>query len=272
MIFRKILTWFDRPLPMDTVVAQRYQIKSILGMGSYGFTYLVTDMLSSEKKVLKQLRKSKQRYASGRKSFAYEQTILQQLEHHAIPRFFHSFIWRKEPFFVMEEMCGKTFEDFIFRDGEVYTEKETFLILYKVLHVVSYFHSQGIVHRDLRIPNILMRDDDISIIDFGLARFIGESDERAQYYKGEQAYMREIQYRSDFYALGHFVLFLLYSSYESSKEEQPWYKELTLSVNSCDVIMRMLQMKEPYYENVQELIEDVRCIIERMGNTCFKSF
>ena len=80
------------------------------------------------------------------------------------------------------------------------------------------------------------------------------------------------RYRSDFYALGHFVLFLLYSSYESSKEEQPWYKELTLSVNSCDVIMRMLQMKEPYYENVQELMEDVRCIIERMGNTCSKSF
>ncbi|WP_020060655.1 serine/threonine protein kinase [Bacillus sp. 123MFChir2] len=272
MNFQKVLAWFDRPLCIDTVVAQRYQIQRILGMGSYGFTYLVTDLLSGEEKVLKQLRKSKQRYASGRKSFTYEQAILQQVEHHAIPRFFHSFSWRKGSFFVMEEMCGKTFEDFIFEYGEMYTEKEVFLILYKVLYVVSYFHSQGIVHRDLRIPNILMNDDEIFIIDFGLARFIGENDERAHSYKGEQAYMREIHYRSDFYALGHFALFLLYSSYESSKEEQPWHEELTLSANSIDVIMRMLQMKEPYYENVQELIDDVRCIIERMGDTCSKSF
>ncbi|SFC37301.1 serine/threonine protein kinase [Bacillus sp. 491mf] len=272
MNFQKILAWIDRPLSINTVVAQRYQIHQILGMGSYGFTYLVSDLLSGEKRVLKQLRKSKQCYASGRKSFTYEQTILQQLEHHAIPRFFHSFTWRKGSFFVMEEMRGKTFEDFIFDYREIYTEKEVFLILYKVLQVVSYFHSHGIVHRDLRIPNILMNDDEISVIDFGLARFIGENDERAQSYKGEQAHMREIHYRSDFYALGHFVLFLLYSSYESSKEERPWYEELTLSANSSDVIMRMLQMKEPYYENVQELLEDVRCIIERVGNTCSKSF
>ena len=69
------------------------------------------------------------------------------------------------------------------------------------------FHSEGIIHRDLRIPNILMKENQISIIDFGLAKWKGEDDERATTYEGEQALMREVQFRSDFYALGHFSLF-----------------------------------------------------------------
>ena len=82
------------------------------------------------------------------------------------------------------------------------------------------FHSEGIIHRDLRIPNILMKENQISIIDFGLAKWKGEDDERATTYEGEQALMREVQFRSDFYALGHFSLFLLYAGYESNEKQE----------------------------------------------------
>lgn len=123
-------------------------------------------------------------------------------------------------FFVMEYMPGRNFEDHIFLDGQVYDEREVFEILYEVLGIVSYFHSKGIIHRDLRIPNILMKENQISIIDFGLAKLKGEGDERAITYEGEQALMREVHFRSDFYALGHFVLFLLYASYESTEKRK----------------------------------------------------
>ncbi|MEY8347259.1 serine/threonine-protein kinase [Bacillus cereus] len=273
MKWRNILAWFDKPLRNDTIVTQRYKIESVIGMGSYGFTYIVYDLKTKEKKVLKQLRQSKQRYMSGRKSFAQEQAILKQLDHPAIPMLHDSFIWKKQPFFVMEYMPGKNFEDFIFKDGHVYEEREVFQILYKVLELVSYFHSKGIIHRDLRTPNILMKDGQISIIDFGLARFIGEIDERASTYEGEQACMREVHYRSDFYALGHFILFLLYSGYESTvQEERPWHEELQLAKENRDIIMRMLRMKTPYYEGVQDIRKDVRHTLERMGDICFKSF
>ncbi|MBC6972956.1 serine/threonine-protein kinase [Bacillus sp. Xin] len=273
MKWRDILAWFDRPLRTDTIVTQRYKIKSVIGMGSYGFTYIVNDLETKEKKVLKQLRQSKQRYMSGRRSFAQEQAILEQLDHPAIPSLHDSFIWKKQLFFIMEYMPGNNFEDFIFKDGHVYEEREVFHILYKVLEIVSYFHSKGIIHRDLRTPNILMEEGQISIIDFGLARFIGEIDERASIYVGEQAYMREVHYRSDFYALGHFTLFLLYSGYESTaKEERPWYEELQLAKENREIIMRMLRTKTPYYEDVQAIRKDIRHTLERMGDTCFKSF
>ncbi|WP_369899807.1 serine/threonine protein kinase [Bacillus manliponensis] len=273
MKWRRVLAFFDRPLRVHTVVMQRYEIERIIGMGSYGFTYVVRDLLSGKKQVLKQLRKSKQRSQSGRKSFSYEKEMLEQLAHPAIPSLFHSFTWKNQFFFVMEYMQGKTFEDLIFFEGKVYTERDVFEILHKILEVVSYFHKKGIVHRDLRIPNILMNNDEIFIIDFGLARFFGENDERLHSYEDEQAYMREVHFRSDFYALGHFVLFLLYSGYEASQvEERPWYEELAISHAGCEIIMRMLQMKEPYYENVQAVIHDVQHILEGMRKPCSKSF
>lgn len=82
----------------------------------------------------------------------------------------------------------------------------------------------------------------------------GEGDERATTDEGEQALMREVHFRSDFYALGHFSLFLLYAGYESNeKHENPWYDELTLENYNREMLMRMLQIKTPYYENVQDL-------------------
>ncbi|MDG6208377.1 hypothetical protein QBJ84_18720, partial [Vibrio sp. NO3-D2] len=59
-----------------------------------------------------------------------------------------------------------------------------------------------------------------------------------------QALMREVHFRSDFYALGHFSLFLLYAGYESNeKHEKPWYDELTLENYNREMLMRMLQIK-----------------------------
>ncbi|MBE5108823.1 protein kinase [Bacillus thuringiensis] len=273
MKWRRVLAFFDRPLRKNTIVAERYKIESVIGMGSYGVTYVVNDLQINRNKVLKQLRQSKQRYESGRKSFEQEKMILQTLNHHAIPSLYDHFVWEKKSFFVMEYMPGKNFEDYIFLDGHVYKEREVFEILYELLGIISYFHSKGIIHRDLRIPNILIKEKKISIIDFGLAKFNTEVDERATIFEGEQALMREVHFRSDFYALGHFALFLLYAGYESSeKKERPWYEELVLAEYNREMLMKMLQMKTPYYENVQDLKKDVAYALERMDTPCFKSF
>lgn len=37
------------------------------------------------------------------------------------------------------------------------------------------------------------------------------------------------------------------------KKGKPWYEELALEEYNRDMLMRMLQMKAPYYENVQDL-------------------
>lgn len=74
----------------------------------------------------------------------------------------------------MEYIEGKTFEDLLFYDGHVFDEQQTISILKEVLHSVSFLHRRGIIHRDLRIPNLIVSGGTIRIIDFGLACHLTE--------------------------------------------------------------------------------------------------
>ncbi len=252
----------EKPLKPLTIVENKYLISELLGKGSYGFTYLVEDK-GKHQKVLKQLRKYKRLDHAGNKAFDREASILNDFQHPAFPRFYEKFEDKSQKrFIVMEYKKGKTYEQLIFDEGVQYTEKESIKELYDVLKIVRIIHEKGYVHRDLRIPNILKHENTHYIIDFGLARQttdrVGKEEKLNRL---DKKLFREISYKSDFYALGHFLLFLLYSSYEpETSKKKTWEEELTLS-SQCKMILRkMLQIDEPY-EEVTQLLKDVeKCL------------
>ncbi|MDI3410208.1 hypothetical protein QKW52_06430 [Bacillus sonorensis] len=64
--------------------------------------------------------------------------------------------------------------------------------------------------------------------------------------------------KSDFYALGHFTLFLLYSGYTPiTKDEKSWEEELSVSPGLKAVLRKMLQI-DPPYESAQDIIADLK--------------
>ncbi|AXI30912.1 serine/threonine protein kinase [Priestia megaterium] len=256
-MFKHFHRWLvDRPFKKGTVICERYEIINILGMGSYGITYVASDIVQQKEVVIKQLRKTKQRTPQGLKSFHYEAKLLSQLDHPQIPSLYEAIEIDEGCFLVMELIQGKTFEDLIFEEKCVYTEEKALVILLDILEVVSAIHEQGIVHRDLRIPNILDVKGTIYVIDFGLARFLGDYEETSSLIE-EQQFMRQTSVASDIYALGHFLLFLLYSGYEpTEKQEKSWEQELSLSAPIKTIIQKMLRADEPY-ESIQSLQKDI---------------
>ena len=256
-MFKHFHRWLvDRPFKKGTVICERYEIINILGMGSYGITYVASDIVQQKEVVIKQLRKTKQRTPQGLKSFHYEAKLLSQLDHPQIPSLYEAIEIDEGCFLVMELIQGKTFEDLIFEEKCVYTEEKALVILLDILEVVSAIHEQGIVHRDLRIPNILDVKGTIYVIDFGLARFLGDLEETSSLIE-EQQLMRQTSVASDIYALGHFLLFLLYSGYEpTEKQEKSWEQELSLSAPIKTIIQKMLRADEPY-ESIQSLQKDI---------------
>ncbi|MBB5323016.1 serine/threonine-protein kinase [Anoxybacillus tepidamans] len=254
---------FERRCKKGTILHGYYQILYELGIGSYGITYLATDLRTNKQVVVKQMRKMKRK--KRMESFEREANILKQLEHPQIPALYETFTEHGVPHLVMEYIDGDTVESLIFEKGKTYTEKEAFQLLKDVLAVVEYIHKKGIVHRDLRIPNILLRDGRVYVIDFGLARFLHEQVPHLETYVLEKKLRRQIDVKSDLYALGHFLLFLLYSSYEpKTDEERSWEEELSISDEARSILQKMLQITSPYHD-VDELMRDVDHMLEKKG-------
>ncbi|HYK72916.1 MAG TPA: protein kinase [Pseudoneobacillus sp.] len=256
-----VLDLFERPIKNGHVLLERYKIIQFIGKGSYGMAYQAIDFKTGITVVVKQLRKRKNR--SQRKLLEREANMLSDLNHLSIPSLVDLFEEENRFYLIMEYIEGKNVEELIFYDGVKYNEKESFQLLLEVLKVINYLHGKGIIHRDLRLPNILINGSKVSVIDLGLAVLISEKEPiPLETLSIEKRLFREISFKSDFYALGHFVLFLLYSNYQvSSKKEQSWEEELTISDASKQIIRKMLKL-EGSYDNIEEIIMDVENVLD----------
>lgn len=269
-MFKKLVEFSERPLKTNDVVGGKYFIVNMIGKGSYGLTYLVKDK-NGQSFVLKQLRKYKMLDETGKNAFKREAEVLKSFNYRGFPTLFDQFEDRNRQFIVMEYKRGRTYEELIFHDNHSFSELEAVHQLNDLLQLVKVIHEQGFVHRDLRIPNILKDKSDYYIIDFGLCRKITEKNNSEEIGNDlEKKFYREIAYKSDFYALGHFLLFLLYSTYEPlSKKKQGWEVELSISPLTKRILRKMLQLDQAY-DDVNLLINDVRdCIREEQKNVIF---
>lgn len=254
--------WYDRPHPEGQLIGSRYTIVRTLGLGSYGISYLVIDKLNDEQRVLKQVRPSRLGSAKGRPLFEYEVNILRTLTHPRMPKVYDAFEENGQLYYVMTYMQGKTLEDLLFEEKRTFTEKQSLGVLLEILSLARYLHERGIIHRDIRIPNVIWREDRVYLIDFGLARRLGDSPSYIKNfdddYHIEKQVKREVHPRSDLYALGHFLLFMLYTTYEEDgSEDKGWEEELEISPATRRILRRMLQIDIPY-ETADELEQDIR--------------
>jgi serine/threonine protein kinase len=77
---------------------------------------------------------------------------------------------------VMDYACGGEVLEFVMKNGAL-REDEARKIMLQIINAINYCHSRGVVHRDLKLENVLFRDkiteNDrdlfVKIIDFGIA-------------------------------------------------------------------------------------------------------
>ncbi len=253
--FRHLINLFEKEWGKGIRI-DGYIIERCIGKGSYGTAYLVQHESTGEWAVLKRIRLYKKLFERNHHILKHEVRVLNDLVHPSIPKVLQQGEFQKVPYFIMEWMNGETFEEFIFRKGKVYTEEESLIIGLKIIEIVKWVHCNGYVHRDLRIPNILMKQEVIQLIDFGLAAKMNPNEPIIE--NTYRDHMRAKHPQSDYYALGHFLLFLLYSGFvPENKKELSWEDELTLSSNTKAIIRKLLRIQGTY-DSAEEIILDIK--------------
>lgn len=214
----------------------KYIIERPIGEGRYGLCFLArSDM--GEQVVIKKFKPSIFKKYSEKN--VYEAVILSKLNDKTIPELLGVINQKGFYGFVLEFKHGCTVKDLLFKYKHKFTREEFFNIGIQLIKIIKYIHRNAVVHRDIRIPNVLINNGEVYLIDFGLAR---------------RADNNKYPYNLDFSYLGDFLLYLLYSSFEIKEKHKklPWYKELTLTSEQKLFLKKLLRI-ELAYENIDEI-------------------
>ena len=161
-----------------TMLANRYRVVRQLGSGGMGSVWLVEDVKLDNKpfavKMLPAILVSNRR--------AYEQVkrealIALKLVHPNIVQFraLEEAVEGGNPFIVMDYIDGRTLDEYLAEKGKL-TEDETLRVLRPVANALDYAHGEGVVHRDVKPGNVMIRRDGRPfVLDFGIAREIQET-------------------------------------------------------------------------------------------------
>ncbi|WNS74937.1 protein kinase [Bacillus sp. DTU_2020_1000418_1_SI_GHA_SEK_038] len=254
---RKIYQFFvDIPIKDGTVLKDRYQVLSFIGAGSYGMVYLCRDLKTNENRVIKQLRPSKQRYKKDAEMFENEISVLGKLNHCNMPVLYEAFSSNGQLFYAMRFIDGNNLEDELFISKKTFNEKESLLIIVHLLELVDDLHNKGIYHQDLRTANILLKNKEPFLIDFGLSK-----QGASMHQQNKQEVILEMRHQ-DYYDLGDLLLYLLYSTYSSkNKKALPWTEELSLKTETVHLLKKLLGIHEPY-TSTSEISTDLYAAIK----------
>jgi serine/threonine-protein kinase len=211
------------------ILNNRYRAIRELGAGGFGKTYLTEDLQMPSQRccVIKQLKpvtNDPQVYQLIQERFAREAAVLEKLGDRSpqIPRLYAYFTENGQFYLVQEWVEGITLTAKVRQCGRS-SESEVREILTSLLSVLDYVHSQGIVHRDIKPDNIILRHSDGKpvLIDFGAVRETVATEINSQgnptssivigtpgFMPAEQGIGRPV-YASDLYSLGLTAIYLL---------------------------------------------------------------
>ncbi|MEG4865250.1 MULTISPECIES: serine/threonine-protein kinase [unclassified Microcoleus] len=159
--------------PGQRLNGDRYIIEGKLGEGGFGVTYLAQKAQNRQRVVIKTLKDellSDRNFAWFRDKFRDEALLLSLCKHPNIVQIDNYFIDGDLPCIAMEYVAGEDLWKLVEKRGILW-ETEALNYIRKAGEAVIVVHEKGLLHRDIKPQNIMVRDNfDAVLIDFGLAR------------------------------------------------------------------------------------------------------
>ena len=196
-----------------TVFNGRYELLRHIARGGMADVYLARDGLLGREVALKVLFPEFANDPNFVERFRREAQAAANLNH---PNIVGIYDWGQERgtyYIVMEHVSGRSMSDVLRSTGPLHPDRAA-EIASDVAGALSTAHAAGLVHRDIKLGNILVSDSgDVKVADFGIATALvsggdaaltqhGSVMGTATYFSPEQAQGKALDGRSDLYSLG----------------------------------------------------------------------
>ncbi|MFC5489469.1 protein kinase domain-containing protein [Dokdonella soli] len=192
------------------IVAGRFRIDSMIGIGGMGVVYRATDLSLGIEVAIKLLRPELARKPEAFERFRQELLLARQVSSPHVVRI-HDIAQHGERWLIsMDYVAGESLEHRLDRERKLPTE-DALRIVRHLLGGLAAAHQRNVVHRDLKPANILLdAAGDAYISDFGVARSLGATGltqtglviGTPEYLSPEQARGETVDARSDLYTAG----------------------------------------------------------------------
>ncbi len=146
-----------------------YVLGEELHRGGQGVVYVATQLGTKRQVALKVLLEGPLAGENARRRFEREVELAASLRHPNIVTILDSGLSRGRYYFAMELIEGVRLDRYVAQQRP--TLDEALLLFERVCDAVNFAHQRGVIHRDLKPPNILVdADGEPHVLDFGLAK------------------------------------------------------------------------------------------------------
>ncbi|KAM4723197.1 serine/threonine-protein kinase 33 [Rhinophrynus dorsalis] len=256
----------------EAAIQQIYSFGKRLGQGSFGVVIEATHKESGRKWAMKKVNREKAG-SSAVKLLEREVSILKRVNHEHIIHLEEVFETPKRMYLVMELCEGGELGEIVHRRKRL-SESETRHVIHSLASAIAYLHKNDIVHRDLKLENILVKSNDssdseemtlnIKVTDFGLAVQKGGvgSENMLQSTCGTPIYMapeiinaHDYSQQCDIWSVGviTYMLFELIKKGELNFSDPVWQ---TVSDAAKDVLQRLMKVDPAHRITANELLDN----------------
>ena len=247
-------------------VVEKYEVIQKIGEGGMATVYRGRHLTLGRDVAIKVLHPHLSASERNRQRFAREARAIEHLDHDNILKIFdYSGTDADDCYIVTEFVDGLTLQ-MLLNERRRFPSEVVALIGIRLAQALHYAHELGIIHRDLKLENVMLRrDGELKLMDFGIARFLDEINltitgalvGSPAYMSPEQAMEKVLDSRSDLFSLGTLLYHLVTGQLPFSganpsivlrnviEGNRPGVQELApdISASMADLIEQLMQTK-----------------------------